>query len=130
MVTYVRNNQTREMTAEETAAYLAIQPTAAEKLAAARARALVAVRAEAERRILLIAPAHRQRNLTARAAEIALFEAKPWSAEVAAEVAAGLAIWAAINAIRGASDIGELAVLAAETAEAAAAVPAAVAWPE
>lgn len=89
---------------------------------------LVAVRAEAGRRILAIAPEYRQRNLTARAAEIALFEPQPWSEEIQAELSAGAAVWAAIKAVRAASDVAEAAILAATTAEEAASVTAD--WPE
>lgn len=97
-------------------------------LADVQSAALAVIRAEAGRRILAVAPEYRQRNLTARAAEIALFEPQPWSEEIQAELSAGAAVWAAIKAVRAASDVAEAAILAATTAEEAASVTAD--WPE
>ena len=101
---------------------------ALEEVQAAR---LEAVRAEAGRRILAVAPEFRQRNLTARAVEIVMehgADPADWPGEVQAEVAAGMAVWAAIKAIRAASDVAEAAILAATTAEDAGTVTAD--WPE
>jgi hypothetical protein len=62
------------------------------------------IKAEAERRILLVCPEWKQRNLTARAAELALKGAANLTPEEAEEVAAGQAIWDTIKAIRLASN--------------------------
>jgi hypothetical protein len=61
------------------------------------------IKAEAQRRIFLIAPQWKQANLTARAAEMAL-GGGPQDPSEAAEVAAGTAIWNRIKALRAASD--------------------------
>jgi hypothetical protein len=62
------------------------------------------IKDEAARRILEVAPEWYQRNLTARAAELAMKGADNWTAEEQAEVDAGQAIWDQIKAIRTASD--------------------------
>lgn len=98
-----------------------------------RERALAAVRAEAARRILEIAPEWRQRNLTARAVElIALHGPAPlvWPQGAQDEWAAGAAIWARIKAVRAASNAAEAAILAAESCAETSAVVAAAPWPE
>ena len=105
------NGKTRDMTEGEVAELAASQPP----LDAIRAIAILAIKTEAQRRILAIAPAYRQANLTARAAEISLFEEKPYSAEIEAELTAGRAVWAAIKAVRDASDAAEALVAAAAT---------------
>ena len=67
------------------------------------------IRAEAARRILEIAPEWRQRNLTARAAELALKigDGLALTTEEQAERAAGQLIWDKIKAIRAASNVLE-----------------------
>ena len=62
------------------------------------------VRAEAARRILAVCPEWRQRNLTARAAELAMNGSANWTAGEQVEVATGQAIWDQIKAIRAASN--------------------------
>lgn len=61
------------------------------------------VKAEAYRRIVGVCPEWRQRNLTARAAELAL-RGGELSEDEQAEVAAGQAVWDQIKAIRDASN--------------------------
>ena len=61
------------------------------------------IKAEAALRILEVAPEWYQRNITARAAELALKGADNWTAEEQAEVAAGQAVWDKIKGIRAAS---------------------------
>lgn len=63
-----------------------------------------AVKAEAQRRIYAILPDWKQRNLTARAAELAIKGQANWTPEEQAEVTAGQAVWDQIKAIRAASD--------------------------
>ena len=65
------------------------------------------VKAEAMRRILALCPEWRQRNLTARAAELADKGRDNWTAEELAEWSAGAAVWAQIKALRAASDVIE-----------------------
>lgn len=65
------------------------------------------VKAEAERRILAIVPAWKQRNLTAQAAILAKIGEVNWTTEQAAAWAAGEAVWGAVAAIRAASDVIE-----------------------
>ncbi|MEQ8784174.1 MAG: hypothetical protein RIE06_31290 [Roseibium album] len=62
------------------------------------------VRTEAARRILAVCPEWKQRNLTARAAELAMKGSANWATDEQAEVAAGQAIWDQIKAIRTASN--------------------------
>lgn len=62
------------------------------------------VKAEAMRRILAICTEWRQRNLTARAAELADKGRANWTADELAEWNAGAAIWAQIKHIREVSD--------------------------
>jgi hypothetical protein len=63
------------------------------------------VKEEAARRILEILPEWKQRNLTARAAELAAILAeRSWTNEERAEWEDGQAIWDRIKAIRAASD--------------------------
>lgn len=64
-----------------------------------------AVKAEAARRILSIAPEWRQRNATARGVELVNIRIqREWTAEEQAEADALNGMWAAIKAIRTASD--------------------------
>lgn len=65
------------------------------------------VKAEAERRIIAIVPAWKQRNLTAQATILAKIGEANWTPEQAAAWAAGEAIWSAVAAIRAASDVIE-----------------------
>lgn len=67
------------------------------------------VKAEAGRRIVEIVPEWKQRNLTARGTKFALRLAQGDTLSVAdqAELAAGEAIWAQVEAIRDASDLIE-----------------------
>lgn len=67
------------------------------------------VKQEAARRILVICPKWKQRNLTARAAELAIKGVANWTAEEQAEHAAGQAIWEQIKMVRTKS--GELEVM-------------------
>jgi len=62
------------------------------------------VKAEAQRRIYEILPDWKQRNLTARAAELAIKGVENWTLEEQAEVAAGQALWDQIKIIRVKSD--------------------------
>jgi hypothetical protein len=54
--------------------------------------------------IVAFCPEWKQRNLTARAAELAMKGKENWTAEEQAEVATGQAVWDRIKAIRAASD--------------------------
>lgn len=65
------------------------------------------VKAEAERRILSIIPEWQQRNLIARAAELAIKGPANWTVNEKAEVTAGQAVWNRVKAIRAASNILE-----------------------
>jgi len=75
-----------------------------------RAGITAAVKLEAGRRILLVAPDYKQRNLTARAAELAIKGVANWTADEQAEHAAGQAIWDTIKAIRQRSNLLEAQV--------------------
>ena len=66
------------------------------------------IKVEAARRILEVAPEWYQRNLTARAVELALKGVDNWTAEEQAEVAEGQAIWDEIKGIRAASNALEV----------------------
>lgn len=68
------------------------------------AEIVAAVKEEAQRRILEILPEWKQRNLTARAAELAIKGVSNWTPEEQAEYEAGQAIWNQIKAVRAASD--------------------------
>lgn len=68
------------------------------------------IKAEAARRILVICPDWKQRNLTARAAELAIKGAVNWTEAELAEIAAGQSIWDSIKAVRNRSNLLELAV--------------------
>lgn len=74
------------------------------------ARKVEAIKAAAGERILALCPEWKQRNLTARAAELAAIGSANWTPEQAAEWAAGQALWDAIKAIRAASDAAEATV--------------------
>ena len=88
-----------------------VREMTAEELAAAQTVVTVdAVKAEATRRIELIAEPSRQRNLTARGTELTmklLRQGGSLTAEEEAEVDAGQAIWDEIKAIRAASNVIE-----------------------
>lgn len=58
------------------------------------------VKQEAARRILIICPEWKQRNLTARAAELAIKGTANWTEQEQAEYAAGQAIWDRIKSVR------------------------------
>ena len=62
------------------------------------------IKAEAMRRILAIVPEWKQRNLTARAAELLLIGEANWSIEEQAEADDMQAVWDQVCAIRAASD--------------------------
>jgi hypothetical protein len=62
------------------------------------------VKAEAARRILAVVPEWKQRNMTARAAELAKIGEANWTTEQSAEWAAGQALWDQVKAIRVKSD--------------------------
>lgn len=63
-----------------------------------------AIKIETARRINEFCPDWKQRNLTARAAELAMKGPENWTPEEQAEVAAGQAIWDHIKAIRAVSN--------------------------
>lgn len=67
-------------------------------------------KSEAQRRILAIAPEWKQRNLTARAAELVMAGEANWTPEEAAEAAVIRQAWDGIKAIRLASDTLETEV--------------------
>lgn len=67
------------------------------------------VKQEAYRRITAICPEWKQRNLTARAAELAIKGVANWTAEEKAEHEAGQAIWYQIKVIRTKS--GEIEIM-------------------
>lgn len=62
------------------------------------------IKAEAHRRIILIIPEWKQRNLTAQAAVLAEKGRANWTAEELAAWDAGEAVWAQVQAVRTASD--------------------------
>lgn len=62
------------------------------------------VKREANRRILSLVPEWRQRNLTARAVELAMIGKANWTKTEADEWAAGQAVWDAVKLIRARSD--------------------------
>ena len=72
-----------------------------------RAEQIEAVKAEAMRRILVICPEWKQRNLTAQAAILAEKGRASWTADELAAWNAGRAIWDQIAAIRSRSDVIE-----------------------
>jgi hypothetical protein len=79
---------------------------------------IVRIKNEAATRIDAIMPDWKQRNTLARGLAMALgsiVAGKPLSDADKAEVAAVLAVWGQITAIRAASDVAEAAVLAATT---------------
>ena len=81
--------------------------TAADKAAAADAAYIASVKTEASRRILVILPEWKQRNLTAQAAILADKGRANWTAGELAAWNAGAALWLQIAAIRAASDVLE-----------------------
>lgn len=87
-----------------------------------------AVKAEAARRILALAPDWKQRNATARAVELVRKGEAAWTADEAAEAAGIEALWTRIKAIRGASDRIEEG-LAAAGPDALAAFDVDAGWP-
>lgn len=92
-----------------------------------------AVNVEAGRRILLIAPEWRQRNLTARAVVLSAMHPAQvpdeWLEPYRSEWAAGNAIWERINAIRAYSNVLTVAIASAETAAEVLAVVNGAQWP-
>lgn len=62
------------------------------------------VKQEAQRRILSTLPEWKQRNLTARAAELAMIGSSNWTVEQQAEWEAGQGLWNQIKSIRNMSD--------------------------
>lgn len=88
------------------------------------------VKAEAQRRIYLVAPQWKQANLTARAAELAL-QGGPANAQEIAEMAAGVALWTRIKALRVASNAIEAEIGAMTDAQDVVTFdPLAADWPE
>lgn len=79
------------------------QPNLTSQIAAAREK----VKAEAQRRILALAPEWKQRNLTAQAAILSKKGEAKWTADEQARWDAGEALWNQIKAIRDASDVIE-----------------------
>ena len=65
------------------------------------------VKKEAQRRIIAIIPEWKQRNLTARAAELAIKGVTNWTAEETAEHEAGQAVWDQVNTVREKSNLLE-----------------------
>lgn len=87
-------------------------------LSGAKEERIVAIKAVAQERIYAIVPAWRQNNLMARSIELRnIKDERPWTEGEAAEDAAIKAIWAAVKAIRAASDIAEAEVWAAASQE-------------
>lgn len=76
----------------------------AEEIAQYDAEMVTAVKAEAQRRIISIIPEWKQRNLTARAAELAIKGVSNWTPEEQAEYEAGQSVWDSIKAVRTKSD--------------------------
>lgn len=99
-------------------------------LATAMIERIEAIKAEAERRILAVAPLHKQLNAQARATELLLLrvDGAAWTTTEAAEAAALQAMRDAILAIRVASNDAEALVRAARANDGVDAV--APAWPE
>lgn len=85
-------------------------------LDAARTEAIAAVKAVAEHRILAILPEHKQRNLIARAVEIAATHAglspELYPEPERSEWSTGQGLWERIKALRAASDRLELSIAA------------------
>lgn len=86
------------------------------------ARRVMQIKAEAEERILAIAPIYKQANLTARAAELALMfpgiKGEDLPEPYRSEYVAGQAIWSRIKSVRAASNEAEAqinAIVAAAT---------------
>jgi hypothetical protein len=93
-------------------------------LAEAKAERIAAVKDEARRRILAIAPEWKQANLTARAAELTdIKHGRALTGPEQAEEAAIRAVWSQIKAIRTASDTAETAINASGNNAAVEAVP-------
>ena len=93
-------------------------------LAEAKVERIAAVKDEARRRILAIAPEWKQANLTARAAELTdIKHGRALTGPEQAEETAIRAVWSQIKAIRTASDAAETAINAAGSNAAVEAVP-------
>jgi hypothetical protein len=94
-------------------------------LAVAQAERVAAIKETARARIVALCPEWRQTNLVARGTEL-LLRIQTGGAALSpaelAEIAAANALWAAIKAIRVASNDAEAAVMAATTNDAADAV--------
>lgn len=79
---------------------------------------IAAIKAIAQERIYAIVPAWKQTNLLARSIELLdIKEEREWTDEEIAQDAGIKALWAAVKAIRLASDVAEAAVNAAKTIE-------------
>lgn len=77
-----------------------------------RQQAVVAIKAEAARRIELLAPEWRQRNMTARGLELLMLSMqRTLTADEAAEIVAIEAVWMMIKAVRAASNGVEAEVM-------------------
>jgi hypothetical protein len=90
---------------------LEITPTLADQQAAAIAK----INKEAGKAIVAFVPEWKQRNLTARAAELLYIGASNWTTAESAEWAAIEAIWDQVKAIRGTSNSYTNAVQTADT---------------
>jgi len=84
-----------------------VVPLTAEELAQRRAAAISAVKHEASRRILSIAPDYKQRNMLARSAELLRIGEANLTQEQRDEVLAIELIWETVQMIRAKSDIIE-----------------------
>ncbi len=83
-----------------------------------KAERITAIKSEAQERIYAIVPAWKQTNLLARSIELRdIKEERAWTTEEAAQDAGIKALWAAVKAVRSASDTAEAAVNAAKTVE-------------
>jgi hypothetical protein len=100
-------NPTRFQVVEWGGADWVVRDKTQEELDRDHGRLVHGVKAEAYRRIIAICPEWKQRNLTARAAQLAKKGEANWTQDEAAEWAAGEAIWDQIATIRTKSGVIE-----------------------
>ena len=104
----------REAMTEEEAIELITNPP----LTGFKAEKISSIKSEAQSKIYAIVPAWKQTNLLARSIELRdIKEEREWTAEEITQDAGIKALWAAVKAIRLASDVAEAAVNAAKTVE-------------